>query len=64
MYSLIDPPTPWDSLATWERFLVNMDELVKKHPDDTNAKSALKEARHTVRMKKKHGDSWPLSQPT
>lgn len=56
---LIDPPSPFESLAKWEQFLEEMKELYEKSPDDEGVQSALKKAKQMVRKIKNHGPSRP-----
>lgn len=55
---LIDPPSPFADLASWQSFLEGMERSYEEVPDDAQIRDALKEARRMVRMKRKHGDRW------
>lgn len=45
---LIDPPTPFDTLATWQVFLAEMETLAKDHPDDDDVQAQIVEARNMI----------------
>jgi hypothetical protein len=49
--SLIDPPSPFDDLATWERHLAD----VRRLPDDVALREAIEASRASGRANKKPG---------
>lgn len=46
---LIDPPSPFDPLDEWKRFLDTMTALAVDHPDDEDVRAHIALAKETIK---------------
>jgi hypothetical protein len=53
---IIDPPTPFHSVAEWRGFLNEMLELQKQDSEDTQLAEVIANARAEIARIKKEGD--------
>jgi hypothetical protein len=53
---LIDPPTPFDTLAEWKAFLAEMKSLEPSEADKPEVLAAIAEAEETIAEKEAGGE--------
>ena len=51
MKYLIDPPTPFDTIAAWEKFLQSLDELDQESPDVREARRIAEKTLEELRAR-------------